>query len=614
MSGMADWMVDTFIYTGVLIALVLVLRRPVSRHFGPQVAYALWALPFLRFIMPPLVLPAWMAPQEPVAETASGVEPLMFIISDPATAAGTAGAFAPPPPVGLTASDLLLPLWLGGALIFLGWRVREYYRMRAELLADSVPVGEAGKVRLVETPEVSGPVAFGVIDKVVALPPAFMAHHDITARDMAIAHELAHHRGYDLVANMAAQPLLALHWFNPLAWWGWRAMRRDQEAACDARVVAGREQTERVAYAQVIAGFAAGEHMALAAPMACPVLGEKSIIQRLRSLTMSEVSSRRRRFGIAAITTTALALPLTASITYAQAEEPQEERVIETIDPDGEHERRVVRIERRVEAGEEAGEDGERHVQVHVIRDGEHAGEDGHRRIVRRIHRDGEHEMDEAELEAMMAELEAELEGMEGEIHAAIEIAMETARSTEGLAGHRMVWTDEEAGLHELDVNCDDSGETVIERDLGDGRRAMVICRAAIHAEAAAGLREAREQIANDRELPAAIREEILRSLDASLEEMSAREVTVRRQQAKLQETDRAANSRATAVAMRWSGRMVSPVAPAAPPAPVAAVRWEVSAPADAGWEVRTVAPVPPAAPVAPRHPDADCDDEVTRA
>ena len=48
----------------------------------------------------------------------------------------------------------------------------EYER---ELLADAVPVGQAGRVRLVETPLAPSPVAFGVIDKVVALPPAFMA-------------------------------------------------------------------------------------------------------------------------------------------------------------------------------------------------------------------------------------------------------------------------------------------------------------------------------------------------------------------------------------------------------------------------------------------------------
>ena len=246
----------------------------------------------------------------------------MVIISDPAESAAAAPATTMMPEVGIAVTDLLLPIWIVGALVFLGWRVREYVAMRRNLLAEAIPVGDADNVRLVETPAVSGPVAFGIADKVVALPPAFMAHHDIQARDMAIAHELAHHRGYDLVANIAAQPLLALHWFNPLAWWGWRAMRRDQEAACDARVVAGRAWSERAAYAEVIAGFAAGDHLALAAPMACPVLGEKSIIHRLRSLTMSEVSSGRRRLGILAITTTALALPLTASISYAQGEPP----------------------------------------------------------------------------------------------------------------------------------------------------------------------------------------------------------------------------------------------------------------------------------------------------
>src|SRR5690606_10586775 len=59
---------------------------------------------------------------------------------------------------------------------------------------------------------------------------------------------------------------------------------------------------------------------ALAAPMACPVLGERSIVHRLRSLSMSERSHRRRWFGRSLIGTSALALPLTASISYAAAE------------------------------------------------------------------------------------------------------------------------------------------------------------------------------------------------------------------------------------------------------------------------------------------------------
>ena len=55
---------------------------------------------------------------------------------------------------------------------------------------------------------VAAPVAFGVLDKVIALPPLFMAQPDIVARDLAIEHEVAHHRGNDLLANFAAQALL----------------------------------------------------------------------------------------------------------------------------------------------------------------------------------------------------------------------------------------------------------------------------------------------------------------------------------------------------------------------------------------------------------------------
>ena len=57
------WLLDTMLATGVLIAAVLVLRRPVAKLFGPGMAYALWALPLLRLALPPLLLPAR---QEPV--------------------------------------------------------------------------------------------------------------------------------------------------------------------------------------------------------------------------------------------------------------------------------------------------------------------------------------------------------------------------------------------------------------------------------------------------------------------------------------------------------------------------------------------------------------------
>ena len=522
---MTQWLFDTLIYSGLLIALVLLVRRPVSKHFGPQIAYALWALPLLRFIMPPIVLPAAFAPAEQPVEAIADNQPIMVLVE--AEFAAEAGAAAPVASASWALTDILLPLWLAGAAIFLFWRARDYLAMRRDLLAQARPVGEAGKVRLVETPAVSSPVAFGISDKVIALPPGFMGHHNIAARDMAIAHELAHHRGHDLVANIAAQPLLAMHWFNPLAWWGWRAMRRDQEAACDARVVAGCKRSERAAYAEVIAGFAAGPKLALAAPMACPVLGEKSIIHRLRSLTMSDISSGRKKLGIAAIATTALvALPITASISYAQEEAPLAPEpptpptvapdapeppappsppTIETIDPNGEH--RIIRIERGNDGDEES-----RVARRHVI-----------------IERDGErHEFfDEGEIDAMLAEIDIDLEGLE-DIEQHVELALAEAREARGQAA--TVRTEARVmALHngsvELLNECDGT-DTVQHRESVDGHRVMVICQAAAHNQAAMALRQAQRALEANQELSRELRDEILEELQEAIEEVEQHKIS----------------------------------------------------------------------------------------
>lgn len=301
------WLLDTLLVTGALIALVLVLRRPVARWFGPGMAYGLWLLPLLRLVLPPLVLPA---PAQPAGYTVTEVT----VAAAPVAAAQIDAGWALQP--------LLIGLWLSGAVLFLAWRLGGYALMRRRILREARDVGSQAGVRLVESPAATVPIAFGVFDRVIALPPGFMASPDRTARDLAIAHELEHHAGRDLAVNFAMQPLLALHWFNPLAWAGWKALRRDQEAACDARVLAGRDAAAREAYARLIADYARAAQPAPSAPMACAVLAEKSIVHRLRSLTMIEPTPRRRLAGRVLIGAAALALPLTASISYAASDEP----------------------------------------------------------------------------------------------------------------------------------------------------------------------------------------------------------------------------------------------------------------------------------------------------
>ena len=78
---------DTLITTAVLVLLVLIVRKPFARHFGPRLTYALWAVPALRLVLPPLPFadPVIVTP-EPAAEIAVTM-PAGLPIAAPAPAA-----------------------------------------------------------------------------------------------------------------------------------------------------------------------------------------------------------------------------------------------------------------------------------------------------------------------------------------------------------------------------------------------------------------------------------------------------------------------------------------------------------------------------------------------
>ncbi len=562
---MTQYLLETLLWTGALIALVLLLRRPVARHFGARAAYALWALPLLRLAVPPITLPAWLRPGEtapPLAEMAEASDPASLLTS---ASLAQADAIAPVFPLPATAAPLppidwltpLLILWLAGAAIFLIRRFALYFAMRRELLDGAKPVGEVGRVRLVETGATLGPVAFGVFDKVVALPTGFMVQRDRSRRDLAIAHELAHHRGHDLLANILVQPLFAAHWFSPLGWAGWTALRRDQEAACDARVVETRSRDERAAYAAIIAGFAltpgAAPRLALAAPMACPVLGDKSIIHRLRSLTMADISPRRRLAARALLAGAALALPLTASISYAETIAPPAPAApaapeapaapsapvaplppatpLAPEPPDFDAE--LVEAENAVRESEREFEKAEREMDrtERKIRSFERAVESGDtRRIAQhRIEWNGkewsgmsaterEDFMKEAkELRARLAEggeLRLEMEqlrremGANGEIQREIRTAFAEARNARATAL---------AQAPRVVMECRDKENYITTEQHANGQVTMYVCEANAEKLALNALRTARSTIASERNLTRAQRAEALRSIDQEI-------------------------------------------------------------------------------------------------
>ena len=313
MSGeLNQWIWDTMFSMTLLMLLVLMIRKPVGHFFGARIAYLLWLLPLARMFMPTLTLeaPAEVEPAATFMPAAIGSD---LVAAAPAQAT-TFSALA-----SLDWMMIATILWLGGAGLLFISKLASYLQFREDIVADGRLIGRHGNIKILETAAVGGPLAFGVFEKYIAVPTHFFRDYAPRERELALEHEIAHHESGDLAANFVGLTILSLHWFSPVAWFAWISFRQDQETACDARVLEQSGRDVRAVYGRTIAKSASGHRLGLASP-----LNQKDKIKgRLKMLGQTEKSTLRRRLGAGLVAAgTVISLPLTATITYAEAVDP----------------------------------------------------------------------------------------------------------------------------------------------------------------------------------------------------------------------------------------------------------------------------------------------------
>ena len=301
---MTEWLGGTLVATSLLMALVLLVREPVRYRFGAGVAYALWLVPAARLLMPTLT--TTVERTVPAAEPAGVASPL----SDGALAQAAAAKVEPGLIDQLGGWEwIAIMLWLAGASAMLVRAGLIYRRQRRAVLGDAVQLARLDGIRIVRSGAVGGPLAFGIFDRVIAVPIDFDERFAAAQRRLALDHELAHHRSGDIIANHIAYVLLCLMWFNPLAWVSHTAFRFDQEAACDARVLDKADADDRAAYGQAIAKAASGRTLLFAGALDRP----STLQRRLRAMLTTPNSARRLTGKAIVAITAAVALPLTAT-------------------------------------------------------------------------------------------------------------------------------------------------------------------------------------------------------------------------------------------------------------------------------------------------------------
>jgi beta-lactamase regulating signal transducer with metallopeptidase domain len=148
-----------------------------------------------------------------------------------------------------------------------------------------VKVGEIDGVEIREVDGLRGPVAAGVIRRVVFVPKAWSTWREAD-RKIVLDHELSHHRRHDPLWRLCAEIARAVHWYHPLAHWMVERFTLQCEYACDESVI--REGTDAKSYARLLCGIAEKQaNSPLALAMANPSSLQNRIFRMLRPSSRS---------------------------------------------------------------------------------------------------------------------------------------------------------------------------------------------------------------------------------------------------------------------------------------------------------------------------------------
>ena len=257
LAAFQNWVLQTGLAVSLLILVILVIRRPFARAFGANAAYALWSLPLIRLCLPGLSVPRNWVPEfmRKTPETTIGGPPFEPTIGALPSITGEADVFSPTQIAGpdtIQWGVILIGVWLGVAVLWLGYQLLQQRKFKAHLNAQSSgPVAKlfteieraSETVGLRKAPEVrvalngTGPLVTGVINPLVVVPNNFAETFNAEQRHFALVHEFAHIKRRDLWVALATLIFRAVNWPNPLVHYASHKLRGDQEAACDAFVV-----------------------------------------------------------------------------------------------------------------------------------------------------------------------------------------------------------------------------------------------------------------------------------------------------------------------------------------------------------------------------------------
>lgn len=185
--------------------------------------------------------------------------------------------------VHISLSKVLFAVLAAGVVCRLTWLAVGYLRLH-RYRRNARPLEQAG---VYVSPDISGPVTFGILRPAVLLPSRWLALNP-GSRAAILCHELLHVQRKDWLFHLAEEIIRAALWFHPAVWWLISEIRLAREQVVDQLVVSFTGHPR--SYVEVLMDFAG-----IDSPVTAPAFTHKRHLTRRIKSILEEVSMTKSR-------------------------------------------------------------------------------------------------------------------------------------------------------------------------------------------------------------------------------------------------------------------------------------------------------------------------------
>ncbi|MGL1958049.1 MAG: TonB family protein [Colwellia sp.] len=243
---MINWLFASLLPLTLLLSILLLVRKPLSKVTDATTIYRLWLLIPLSLLVYTLPLPwQYVSELNNVNIETYLVKPTQNISHQLITNSY----------VGIGLSSLW---FIGFVMLILYWlnSHRKYYKhlnMQPLMNKDNEPTNNIPTQLMVkQSCHIYSPLLIGLFTQTLVIPEDFDQLYSKKQQKLIIAHEVCHFSHHHMWTNQLALLLLALFWFHPLAWRAYAVFRQDQEHSCDQVVLARRHTQSRIQYCKAL--------------------------------------------------------------------------------------------------------------------------------------------------------------------------------------------------------------------------------------------------------------------------------------------------------------------------------------------------------------------------